>query len=201
MASGELLRRSASFDPLTMRAGWSDTQILLLSVSKSCARRRTHDGRAGPAPSLSKLGASVVALLGPAPGLTSTKFALVAPGKQAAGEHMRLDLGGAFEDVEDACIAEHAADAIFHGIAVAAVDLQRIVGIGPGGARGEQLRHAGLDVAAPVAVLLARSEVGQLACDHGLHCHPGELAEDPREGIDRLAELLAVESVARGELW
>ena len=37
------------------------------------------------------------------------------------------------------------------GIAVAAMDLQRVVGVGPGDAGGQQLGHAGLDVAAPVA--------------------------------------------------
>src|SRR6185437_16401396 len=115
---------------------------------------------------------------------------LVPSGQQAAGDDMGLDLSGALEDVEDAGVAEDAADRVFEGVAVAAMDLQRVVGIGPGGARGDQLRHAGLDVAAPLAILLARGEIGELARDHGLDRHPGELAEDAREGIDRLAELL-----------
>jgi len=52
---------------------------------------------------------------------------------------MGLDLGGALEDREDARVAKHAADRIFEREAVAAVDLERVVGGGPGGAGGEQL--------------------------------------------------------------
>ena len=64
-------------------------------------------------------------------------------------------------------VAQHAADRIFQREAVAAVDLQRVVGRRPGDARGEQLGHAGLEVAAPALVLLARGEIGDLAGDHG----------------------------------
>ena len=61
---------------------------------------------------------------------------------------------------------EHAADGELLRVAVAAMDLQRDVGVGPGRARGEQLGHPGLDVAAPPVVLLARGEIGQLARHH-----------------------------------
>ena len=43
-------------------------------------------------------------------------------------DHLRLDLGGALEDVEDAGVAQHPADRVLERIAVAAVDLQGIVG-------------------------------------------------------------------------
>src|SRR5689334_7607617 len=56
---------------------------------------------------------------------------LVAALEQPATDDLRLDLGGTLEDVEDACIAQHATDGIFHLIAVASVDLQRVVGIAP----------------------------------------------------------------------
>src|SRR6516165_6991652 len=59
---------------------------------------------------------------------------LVAAFEQAPRDHLRLDLGCALEDVEDAGVAEHARDRIFEREAVAAVDLERIVGRGPGDA-------------------------------------------------------------------
>src|SRR3546814_17850650 len=67
-------------------------------------------------------------------------------------DDLRLDLGGAFEDVEDARVAEHAGDLVLLGVAVAAVHLQRVVGVGPGDARAQQFRHAGLD------------EIGRASC-------------------------------------
>src|SRR5579883_2569857 len=123
----------------------------------------------------------------------------IPPAEEPAGDDIGLDLGRALEDVADARIAEHAADRIFERVAIAAMDLERVVGIGPGGARGQELRHPGLDVAAAVAVLLARGEICQLARDHGLDRHPGELAEDAGEGIDGFSELLAVERIAKAE--
>src|SRR5438045_3668191 len=104
--------------------------------------------------------------------------ALVPPAQQPSRDHLRLDLRGALEDIENACIAEDAGDRVFGRVPVAAVDLERVVGVGPGGARGQELRHAGLDVAAAVAVLLARREVRELTRDHGLDRHPRELAAD-----------------------
>ena len=46
----------------------------------------------------------------------------------------------------------------------------------------EQLGHAGLEVAAPALVLLARGEIGELARDHDLDRHHRELVGDAREG-------------------
>src|SRR5271168_1374798 len=124
----------------------------------------------------------------------------VASREQAARDHLGLDLGGALEDVQDARIAQHAADRVFLGIAVAAMDLQRVIGVRPGDPRGEQLGHAGLDVAAPVLVLLARREIGELARHHGLDRHPGELAGDARELVERAAELPALVGIGQSEL-
>src|SRR6185369_8282039 len=117
-----------------------------------------------------------------------------------AADHLGLDLGCALEDVEYARIAEHAADRIFHRITIAAVDLQRVVGIRPGDSRGEQLGHSGLDIAAAVAVLLARGEVGALPRHHRFAGHPGELAGNPRKRDDRLAELNAIAGIAQAKL-
>src|SRR5580704_285892 len=70
---------------------------------------------------------------------------LISPGQQAAGNNLRLDFSGALEDVEDARVAQHPADRIFERVTVAAVDLHGVVGIGPGDARGQELRHPRLD--------------------------------------------------------
>src|ERR1041385_2891020 len=98
------------------------------------------------------------------------------PAQQSSRDNLRLYFRGALKDIENACVAEDARDRVFGGVAVAAVDLERVVGIGPGGPRGRQLRHASLDVPAAVAVLLTRGEIRELARDHGLDCHPRELA-------------------------
>src|SRR5690349_4179655 len=53
--------------------------------------------------------------------------ALIPARDEAAGDDLRLDLGGALEDVQDARVAQHPADRIFEGVAVAAMDLQGVV--------------------------------------------------------------------------
>ena len=51
--------------------------------------------------------------------------------KQTAGDDLRLNFGGPLKDVQDARVTQDAADLVFHGKAVAAVDLQRVIGAGP----------------------------------------------------------------------
>ncbi len=68
--------------------------------------------------------------------------------EQAPRDHMRLDFRRALEDRQDARIAQDTADRVFEREAVAAMDLQRIVGRRPRQARGKQLGHAGLQIAA-----------------------------------------------------
>ncbi len=80
------------------------------------------------------------------------------------------------------------------------MDLQRIVGIGPGDARGEQLGHARLDVAPSPLVLLARCEIGELARRDRLSQHHDELVGDAREIEDGLAELSALQRIAEAQL-
>ncbi len=67
---------------------------------------------------------------------------------------------------------------------------------GPGDPRREQLRHAGLEIAAAAGVLLPRRVVGELARDHDLDRHHGDLVGDARETDDRLAELHAALRIA-----
>ena len=60
-----------------------------------------------------------------------------ASAEDAAGDDLRLDLSRTFEDVEDAGVAEDAGDFVLQREAVAAVDLQTIVGSRPGDACAE----------------------------------------------------------------
>ena len=83
---------------------------------------------------------------------------------------------------------------------VPAMDLHGIVGAGPGHARGEELRHACLKIAAFAGILLPRREIRELACDHELDCHHRDFVGDAREIDDRHPELLALLRVAQGLL-
>ena len=115
-------------------------------------------------------------------------------------DDLRLNFRRAFENIEDAGVAEHARDRIFEREAVAAVNLQRIVRGRPGDARAQELRHAGLKIAALALVLLARGEIGDLAGDMDLDRHGDDLVEDAREGEQRLAELNALLGVFQSEV-
>ncbi len=65
---------------------------------------------------------------------------LILPLQQPPRDDVRLDLGGGLEDVEDAGVAQDAGDFVFHRVAVAAVDLQGVVGVGPGRAAAQPWR-------------------------------------------------------------
>ena len=80
--------------------------------------------------------------------------------EQTPGDDLRLNLSGALEDRQDAGVAQHAADRELHRIAVAAVDLQRAVGVGERDSRGLQLRLARLDITTLSGVLPPRGVVG-----------------------------------------
>lgn len=47
--------------------------------------------------------------------------------QNAPGDDTRLNFGRALKDVEDAAVAEDAADGVFEGKAIAAVDLQGVI--------------------------------------------------------------------------
>ena len=120
----------------------------------------------------------------------------VAAVEQSPGDDLRLDFRGALENIEDAGVAQNPRHRKFERKAVAAVDLHGVVGGGPGDARRQELRHAGLEVAAPAGILLPRRIIGELARDHDLDRHHGDLVGDAREIGDRLAELHARERIA-----
>jgi hypothetical protein len=120
-------------------------------------------------------------------------------GDKSVGDDLRLDFGGALENVEDAGVAENPRHRKFERKAVAAVHLHRVVGGGLGDARRQELRHAGLEIAAASGIILPRRIIGELARDHDLDRHHGDLVGDAREIGDRLAELHA-RAHSRGRL-
>ncbi|TDS94567.1 hypothetical protein CLV87_1068 [Pelagimonas phthalicica] len=54
--------------------------------------------------------------------------------QKAAGDDLSLNFAGTFKDIEDPGVAEDARDGVFQRKAVTAMDLQRIIGSGPGDA-------------------------------------------------------------------
>ena len=116
--------------------------------------------------------------------------------EKAAGDHLRLDLSRPFENIENARVAKNARDGIFEGEAIAAMDLENVVGRRPGDARAQQLRHASFNIAALVRILGARGKIGELARDVDFGCDQRQLVRDAREVDQRLAELNAIERIA-----
>ena len=80
------------------------------------------------------------------------------------------------------------------------MDLQRGVGIDPGGARGEQLGHPGLDVAPAAEILGAGGGISQLAGHDDIDMHHRELVRNARKFDDRATELLAIAGVSEPQL-
>src|SRR3546814_14367095 len=66
----------------------------------------------------------------------------IPPRQQPPRDHLRLDLGGALEDVEDARVAEHAGDLLLLGVPVA--DVQHPKSSGRGKSLGERVDLGGL---------------------------------------------------------
>ena len=61
----------------------------------------------------------------------------IRPLQQPSRNHLRLNLCRALENIQNPRVAQHAADGVLQRKPVAAVDLQRVVGVGPGDAGGE----------------------------------------------------------------
>ena len=61
--------------------------------------------------------------------------------EEPARNHLRLDFGRSLEDAQDAGVAEDAGYRKLQRKAVSPVDLHRIVGVGPGHSRSQQLGH------------------------------------------------------------
>ena len=80
------------------------------------------------------------------------------------------------------------------------MDLHGVVGRGPRHPRGEQLGHAGLQVAAASGIFLARGIICELTRNHDFDCHHDDLVGDARETDDWTAELHTTLGVTEGLL-
>src|ERR1700756_5734832 len=83
---------------------------------------------------------------------------------QLPGNDIALYLVGSFADDHEWGVAKVALDIVFGGIAVAAVDSDRVERDFHGHLRREQLRHPGLHVAPFAAIVLLCGIAGELAC-------------------------------------
>src|ERR1700749_4737735 len=113
--------------------------------------------------------------------------------QQAPRNDLCLNLRRALEDTKDARVAKNTADRILECETIPAMDLKGIVRRGPSNARGQQLRHTGLEIATPAFVLFARGIVSDLARDGDLHRHHGKLVAHARIFKDSLAALLTIQ--------
>src|SRR4051794_5227391 len=129
----------------------------------------------------------------------SARSDLVALQELLADDHA-LDLRRALADQQQRRVAVQALDLVLLGVAVAAVDAERVLHDLLAGLRGEQLRHAGLEVRALAGVLQARGLAGEEASGLDLRGHVRELELDRLVLRDRLAERLALLRVAQREL-
>jgi hypothetical protein len=115
-------------------------------------------------------------------------------------DNLGLDFGGSFKDVQDTGVTENAADFKFQGEAIATVNLQSIVGGGPGDAGAQELCHASLKITAAARIFFACRGVAKLAGRHDFGGHEGELVGYAGELDDEPAELLSVTGVFQAEI-
>src|SRR5258708_28545912 len=118
--------------------------------------------------------------------------------QEPSRDHLCLDLGRAFESQENARLAQYAGNLVLEGKPVAAMDLDRVVGGGPGDPCGQKLRHPCLEVAAAALVLFPRRVIADLACDHDLGRHHGDLVGNTGKRHELLAELDALVGISDG---
>src|SRR5215217_7675060 len=120
--------------------------------------------------------------------------------QQLLADHHALDLGGALADQEQRGVAVEPLDLVLLGVAVAAMDAERLLHHLLAGLGGEQLRHAGLEVGALPGVLHAGGLQREQPRGLDLRAHVRELELDRLVLCDRLAERLALLRVAQRQL-
>src|SRR5436305_14645532 len=176
MSSGKRCSRSRSATP-----GWM----------RSTAKRRTSSRRSCWSSVSEK--STPVAAVASATGSASTAIRVSSGlGEHPVGDHHLLDLAGALVDLGDAGVAEVALDVVLLGVAVAAVDLQRLVGDPLGHLGGEQLGLGGFEGVALLVLLGPRRLPGEQAGGVELGRHVREVELDRLEVGEMGAELLAL---------
>ena len=110
------------------------------------------------------------------------------PRQQAVGDDPHLDFGGTLENLGQPRIAPVALEREILGIAVAAVDLQRLAGDALGHFGGKQLRHRGFLVTSAVRIYFISDEVRQLSRRLDLGRHLRDFEPNRLEITDRMTE-------------
>src|ERR1700727_1386859 len=95
--------------------------------------------------------------------------------QELAADHHPLDLRRALADQQQRRVPVQPLDLVLLGVAVAAMDPQRLLDTEAPGLRREQLRHPRLDIRALARVLQARRSPGQQPRRLDLGSHVGEL--------------------------
>src|SRR5690606_30413947 len=120
------------------------------------------------------------------------------PGQQAPGDDQALDLVRALADDHERRVAVVALDRQVGRVADAAVDAHGLGGDGEGGLAGEELGHAGLDVAALAGLLVLGGVAGEQPGGLQPGGHVGQLELDGLVLGDGLAEGRALLGVVEG---
>src|SRR5882757_6063749 len=115
-------------------------------------------------------------------------------------DHHALDLGGPLADQEERGIAVEALDLVLLRVAVATVDAEGVLDVFLPRLRGQELRHAGLEVGALAGVLHPRRFAGDQAGRLQARRHVGELELDRLMLGDLLAEGFALLAVFERQL-
>src|SRR3954453_4176099 len=106
----------------------------------------------------------------------------------APPDHVEHYLVGSGADAVEADVAVGALDLVLLHVAVAAEDLDALVGDLAGDARGEELRHRDLPHRVLAVAEAPGGRVGELLRRFGLRRHLGELVADRLELADRAPE-------------
>src|SRR5690554_30437 len=125
---------------------------------------------------------------------------LSAAANQPAPNDLSLNFSCTFKNIQDTSIAQHAADLVFKGIAVAAMNLKSGICIAPGHTCRQQFGHTGLDIAAMAFFFFVGSKISQFACEHAFDNHHGQLISHPWEFNNGLTKLFAFNRILPSKL-
>src|SRR4051812_11345104 len=173
ISSGNRCSRSRSATPGRMRSS-AKRRTWSRSSSWSSFRAKSTPP---PAVAVAELGSASVATMAVSPGSGL---------EHLVGDHHLLDLAGALVDLGDGGVAEVALDVVLLGVAVAAMDLQRLVGDALRHLGGEELGLRRLEGVALAAVLGPGRLPGEEAGGVDLRRHVREVELDRLEIRQRL---------------
>src|SRR5260370_24929327 len=198
ISAGKRWARSRSWTPGRMRSS-ANRRTCSRSSSWSSLSPKLGPAAATGLPAAAAAAASGVEeeMAGGIRGRAPRRSGLV---EHPVGDHHLLDLAGALVDLGNTGVAEVALDVVLARVAVAAVDLQRLVGDALRHLGREELGLRGLERVALPLVLRPGRLPGHHARGVDLGRHVREVELDGLEVGEVLAELLALLGVGEGVL-